>query len=176
MEIARPVRIRTSIHLGDRVLIQAYDGHTAWELNALQGDTSPHVLDPGTARNVIAGADLDGPLVDYAPKGYRLELAGRDTADGRPAYAIRVLRPDSLEDTYFIDAASFLQIKWQGHRTLNGTAIVFETYFRDYRTVDGLQLPFRLDSGTLGRSGGVHFEFDTIAVDVPIADDRFAMP
>lgn len=176
VELARPQRIRTTIHIGDRLLVQGYDGTTAWAINPFAGDTAPRALDPGTAKNVIAGADMDGPLVDWAARGNRVTLAGLDTADGRPAWALRVTRPDSTTDTYFVDTASCLVTKWQGERVIGGAPVVFETYFRDFRQVDGLTFPFTLVSDTRGRPGTQRMAFDAVAVDVPIPDARFRMP
>jgi hypothetical protein len=173
VELARPLRIRTTIHFGDRVLVQGYDGRTAWTINPFAGDTAAHALDPGTAKNVIAGADMDGPLVDHAARGIGVALAGLDTADGRPAWALRVTRPDSTTDTYFVDTASNLVTKWQGNRTMDDTPVVFETWFRDYRRVDGLMFPFRLVSDTRGRPGTQRMDFDTVQVNAPIPDARF---
>jgi len=176
VELARPLRVRTTIHLGAGVVLQGYDGRTAWALNTLAGDTAAHPLDPGTAANVIAGADMDGPFVDYATKGIAVTLAGRDTANGRPAWSLHVVRPDGSDDTYFVDTATALVTKWRGRRTLGGTAVVFETDFSDYRPVGGVRLPFRLASRTVGRPGVLLIAIDSAAVNVPIADDRFTMP
>jgi len=176
VELARPLRVRTTIHFGDRVLVQGYDGRTAWAINPFAGDTAAHALDPGTAKNVIAGADMDGPLVDHAARGIGVALAGLDTADGRPAWALRVTRPDSTTDTYFVDTASSLLTKWQGNRTIGGTPVVFETWFRDYRPVDGLMFPFQLVSATRGRPGNQRMDFDSVQVNAPIPDARFRIP
>jgi hypothetical protein len=176
IELARPLRVRTSIHFSMGVLIQGYDGHTVWGVDPFQGDTAPHPLDAGTAKNVIAGGDMDGPLIDYAAKGNRVSLVGVDTADGHPAYALRVVRPDSTDDTYFVDTASYLVTKWQGHRVMAGKPVVFESYFRDYRRVGGVMIPFRIDSGVEGQPAGQHMIFDGAVVDPPIPDARFVMP
>lgn len=176
VELARPLRIRTTLHLGGRVMVQGYDGRTAWTINPFASDTTPHALDPGTAQNVIAGADMDGPLVDWAAKGNRVTLAGLDTADGRPAWALRVTRPDGTKDTYFVDTASSLVTKWQGARVIAGTPVVFETYFRDWRRIAGLMFPFTLVSDTRGRPGNQRIAFDSIAVDPPIPAARFRGP
>jgi D-alanyl-D-alanine carboxypeptidase len=53
---------------------------------------------------------------------------------------------------------------------------VFETYFRDYRLVDGVRFPFRIDSGIEGHPGGVRIVFDAIAIDIPTPDARFVLP
>ena len=145
-------------------------------ISPFQGDATPHPLEPENARNVIAADDLDGPLVNCQAKGNRVTLVGVDTADGRPAYVLHVVRRDSTEDRYYIDTTSALQVKWEGHRMQNGVPVVFDTYFRDYRRVSGVMVAFRTDSETRGRPGATHILFDSVAINVPIDRSRFVMP
>jgi len=176
IEMARPGRIRTTVHFPAGTLVQGFDGATVWGINPFQGDTTPRVLDAGTAKNVIAGGDMDGPLLDYGARGIRVTLAGLDTADGRPAWALTVIRPDSNVDTYYVDTASYRLTKWRGHREANGTPVVYETYFREYRQVAGLWFSCRLESHTLGRPGEQVIIVDSVMVDPPVDDRRFRMP
>lgn len=176
VELERPDRVRTQLTMAGGVLVQAYDGCTAWMVDPSRGDTLPRVLDAGTAKNVAAGADIDGPLVDAAAKGNRVTLAGLDTTGGRPAWALRVVRPDSTVDVYDIDTVSYRQVRWLGHRTMNGRPVVFESTFGEYRRVDGVLFPFRIASRTRGRPGGQRVAFDSVAVNVRISARDFAMP
>lgn len=178
VDMARPGRIRTEITLDGGRLVQAYDGNVAWMINPAgpRNDTVPHVLPPGEADNIAAGGDMDGPLVDYADKGNRVTLAGLDTADGRPAYRLEVVTAAGLKDTYYIDTASHLQTKWQGHRVMNGEPVVFVSFFRDYRPVDGIMIAFRIDSGTEGRPGGQSIAIDTVRLNATLSASEFVMP
>lgn len=176
VEMARGGRVRTTVHLPAGTLIQGYDGRTVWGINPFQGDTAPHPLDAGTTKNVIAGGDMDGPLLDYRARGIRVSVARLDTADGRPAWALMVIRPDSNVDTYFVDTASYRLTRWQGHRLADGAPVTYETYFRDYRQVAGLWYSCRLESHTLGRPGRQLIIVDSVAVDAPVDDGRFRMP
>src|SRR5690348_3355155 len=114
VELARPGRVRTQITFNGQSFIQAYDGSTAWTVNPFGGSGAPEALPPAAAANVIAGGDFEGALVDYARKGNRVVLAGTDTADGKPAWKLVVTLPSGLVDNYYIDAASFLETKWEG--------------------------------------------------------------
>ncbi len=48
--------------------------------------------------------DPGGPLVDYAAKGNKVELAGRDTIGGEPCVQLKVYFPPGGSTTYSIDA------------------------------------------------------------------------
>ena len=176
IEMARSGRIRTTVHFAQGTLVQGYDGKTVWGINPFAGDTSARVLDTGTAKNVIAGGDMDGPLLDYKARGIQVSLIGLDTAQGKPAWALKVVRPDSTLDTYFIDAASYQLTRWQGHRVSEGVPVIYETVFRDYRRYGGMLFPCRLESRTLDRPGSQLIIVDSVAVDLPVSDERFKMP
>ena len=45
--------------------------------------------------------DPGGPLVDYAAKGNKIELAGKDTIGGQPCYALKVYFPLGRIDDLF---------------------------------------------------------------------------
>ncbi len=178
VDLARPVRIRTEITFDGGRIVQAYDGHTGWTINAVrpQDDPAPHLLAVGEAQNVAAGGDMDGPLVHYAEKGNHVTLSGIDTADGRPAYRLDVVTASGLHDIYYIDKVSRLQTKWRGQRVMNGSSIVFVSYFRDYRPVNGVMLAFIIDSSTEGQPGGQRITYDTVQLNSAIPSDEFVMP
>src|SRR5579863_2395041 len=48
--------------------------------------------------------DPGGPLVDYAAKGNKIELAGRDTIGGEPCFQLRVYFPSGGSAIFSIDA------------------------------------------------------------------------
>jgi len=172
VSIARPPRIRSQFTMNGRTMTQGYDGHVAW----LFDGTAAHALGPDQSANVAAGADFDGPLIDYAAKGNRVVLAGLDTADARPAYDLRVTLPSGLVDDYFIDTASWMQTKWRGGRKEDSVAVVYESWFRDYRTVGGVKFAFRIDSRTVGRAGSQLIALDSVQLNPTFAPGWFTMP
>ena len=95
-------------------------------------------------------ADLDGPLVDYAAKGTRVELAGMEKVEDRDTYKLKLTMKDGQATHVWIDAQTFLEAKIEGQpRRLDGTYHPVEVYFRDYRPVSGLQIPFVLETKVL---------------------------
>jgi outer membrane lipoprotein-sorting protein len=178
VDLARPGKIRTEITLDGGRIVQAYDGSTGWTIDPVQvqNDTTPHLLAAGEAQNVAAGGDMDGPLIHYAEKGNHVTFAGIDTADGRPAYQLDVVTAAGLHDVYYIDKVSHLQTKWRGKRVMNGAPVVFESFFRDYRSVNGVMFAFKVDSGTEGQPGGQHIVLATIKLNESLPDAEFSMP
>ena len=95
-------------------------------------------------------ADLDGPLVDYAAKGSKVELDGVEAVEGRDTYKIKLTMKDGRAIHVWIDAQTFLDTKIEGQpRILDGVYHPVEIYFRDYRKVNDLEIPFTLETKVL---------------------------
>jgi hypothetical protein len=97
-----------------------------------------------------AQPDLDCPLVDYAAKGTKIELVGTEEVEGRKTYKVELTTKDGNSKNVWIDTQTFLETKIEGEpRRLDGTYHPMEVYFRDYRQVSGLMIPFVLETHVL---------------------------
>lgn len=150
MEMARPLKVRFELQFEGQTAIQVYDGSQGWKLrpylNRLQ-------LEPYTAdelRMASLQASLDGPLVDYAAKGTRILLEGREVVEGHDTYKLKLTMKDGQVQHVWVDAGTFLEAKVEGQpRRLNGQEHPVEVYYRDYRNVNGLQIPFVMETHVL---------------------------
>jgi hypothetical protein len=127
-----------------------YDGTNGWKFRPFldRSDVEPYSKEE--LEIASHGDDLDGPLVDYATKGSRVELAGSEKVEGRDTYKIKVVERSGHTFHMWIDAHTFLEAKIEGQpRRLDGTEHPVEVYYRDYRTVDGLKIPFLLETRVL---------------------------
>jgi hypothetical protein len=122
-----------------------YDGTNGWKLRPF---LNRREVEPFTADELKAASlqpDLDGPLVDYAAKGTKIELAGLEKVEDRNTYKLKVTPKNGTAIHVWIDAQTFLEAKMEGQpRRLDGVIHPVEIYYRDYRPVNGLQIPFVL--------------------------------
>jgi hypothetical protein len=150
MELARPRKMRFELQFAGQTAIQVYDGTNGWKLRPF---LNRRVVEPYTeeeARTSSMQADLDGPLVDYAAKGTKVELDGMDKVEDRDTYKLKLTMKNGSAIHVWIDAQTFLEAKMEGQpRRLDGTEHPVEIYFRDYRAVSGLQIPFLLETRVL---------------------------
>jgi hypothetical protein len=150
MELARPRKMRFELQFAGQTAIQVYDGTNGWKLRPF---LNRRVVEPYTeeeARTSSMQADLDGPLVDYAAKGTKVELDGMEKVEDRDAYKLKLTMKNGSAIHVWIDAQTFLEAKMEGQpRRLDGTEHPVEIYFRDYRAVSGLQIPFLLETRVL---------------------------
>jgi len=150
MELKRPRKMRFELEFNGQTALQVYDGANGWKLRPF---LNRRVVEPYTEDELKTSsmqADLDGPLVDYAAKGTKIELAGMDKVEDRDTYKIKMTMKNGESLHVWIDAKTFLEAKIEGQpRRLDGTMHPVEVYFRDYRAVDGLQIPFILETRVL---------------------------
>lgn len=169
----RPDRYLLDFSVVDLRTFQAYDGDTAWSTAPWTGNQAPLLLQGSRARDLKYQADFDGMLYHWKEKGHHLELQGIDTLDTGQAYRLKLIRADSAIQYYFIGCNDFLLKKQQSSRTAQGQEITIETFFRDYRTVEGIPFAFVQETRFQGRS--VSFEIETIDLNVPVDDKVFRM-
>ncbi len=150
MEMERPRKVRFELQFAGKTAIQVYDGANGWKLRPYLNRLE---IEPYTADELKLASlqsDLDGPLVDYAAKGTRVELDGMENVESRPTYKLKLTTKNGQVLHVWIDAESFLETKIEGApRKLDGKMHPVEVYYRDYRKVDGLQIPFILETRVL---------------------------
>ncbi len=150
MELKRPRKMRFELQFNGQTAVQVFDGAQGWKLRPF---LNRRVVEPYTADEMKLAsmqADLDGPLVDYAAKGTRIELDGMEKVEDRDTYKVKLTMKSGQAIHVWIDARTFLEAKIEGQpRRLDGTDHPVEVYFRDYRTVSGLQIPFTLETKVL---------------------------
>jgi hypothetical protein len=150
MELARPGKMRFELEFGGQTAIQVYDGANGWKLRPFLGR---RVVEPYTTDEMKVAsmqADLDGPLVDYAAKGTVIALDGMEKVENRDTYKVKLTLKNREAIHVWIDAQTFLEAKIEGQpRRLDGVDHPVEVYFRDFRPVNGLQIPFVLETRVL---------------------------
>jgi len=175
VEIRRPSSLRLEFTFDGKKAVQAFDGHQAWGI--APGETQPRVLPREAEKSMSQQTDIEGPLADYAQKGHKVVLVGREKLKGKDAWRLRVTRADGDVEDHLIDASSYLPVLVSVERTVRGASIQSETRFSDYRPIAGGYLwPFRLESGATGRSERQVMRLDDVEVDPPLDEARFAMP
>jgi hypothetical protein len=150
MDLARPNKARVELQLKGQTAIQVYDGTNGWKLRPFLNRLD---VEPYTAEEMkIASmqAELDGFIVDYAAKGTRIELDGVEKVEDRDTYKLKLTLKNGDVTHVWVDTQNFLETKIEGQpRRLDGTYHPVEVYYREYRNVNGLEIPFVLETRVL---------------------------
>jgi len=157
---------------------QAYDGQTktGWALMPFQGKKDAEPMTADDAKEAEENADFDGPLVDYAAKGSKVELLGKEKVEGSDVYKLKLTRKTGDVVLIYIDADSFLEVKSEAKRTIRGTEVEAEQTSGDYKEVGGLIVPFSLEGGVKGRPERQKITFEKYEFNLPMEHAQFVMP
>ncbi|WP_109488882.1 outer membrane lipoprotein-sorting protein [Occallatibacter savannae] len=150
MQLQRPRKTRLEVEFKGQNAIQVYDGTNGWKLRPFLNRLEVEPYSAQELKMASQQSDLDGPLVDYAAKGSRVESDGVEQVEGKPNYKLRVTTRSGQVTHVWIDSATFLESKIEGQpRELDGKMHPVEIYYRDYREVEGLKIPFILETRVL---------------------------
>ena len=150
MELARPRKMRFELQFAGQTALQVYDGVNGWKLRPYLNrlDVEPYTADEMKAASMES--ELDGPLVDYSAKGTRIESDGIEKVEDRDTYKLKLTLKSGAVTHVWVDAQTFLETKVEGQpRRLDGIYHPVEIYYRDYRNVNGLEIPFVLETRVL---------------------------
>jgi hypothetical protein len=175
LEHKRPRSLRMELDLQGTKLIRVYDGVHGWQQQPQKKVAEEMGLDD--RRNIANEADFDfcGALIETNTKG-SAELVGKQTAEGRDVYRLKVVLLTGDVSYYDLDATTYLPIHWEGARWINGRLATFESSFSDYRDVDGIKYPFLILTWMNKSTQKQKRTFVKIENNPPIDDARFAMP
>jgi outer membrane lipoprotein-sorting protein len=177
IEFKRPKNVRMEITLQGMTAVQAYDGANAWQIMPFQGNKNPEAMGEDERKDMEEESDfVEGPLVNYKEKGHKVELLGKDKVEGSDAYKLKLTLKNGNIQTIYLDADTFLVVKTEGKRLVRGTEVETESFSGDYKEVEGLVIPFSLESGQKGSPQRQRITIEKVEINPTVEDARFKMP
>jgi outer membrane lipoprotein-sorting protein len=167
----RPGSLRVEFTVQGLTGVQAYNGTTGWMVMPFMGKKDPEEMSADVLKDVKEQADFDGPFIDYAKKGYAVELLGKEDIEGTPAYKLKMTK-DGDETFVWIDADSFLDIKTSGKRKMQGQEIESETTIGNYQEFDGLLFPMQIEMKPKGAPAGQTITIEKVEINPEAAKQQ----
>ena len=177
LEMKRPRKSRLEVDFAGKTAVQVYDGQNGWKLRPYlnRDDVEPFTADE--AKGEASKSDLEPPLVDYAAKGSQVALEGIEPIEGHNAYRLKLTLKNGDVQHVWIDAQSYLDVKVDGTpRRLDGKMRAVWIYQRDFRSVKGVMVPYLSETANEGSPQTHRMLIDSVAVNSPLDDARFAKP
>jgi outer membrane lipoprotein-sorting protein len=174
LQMKRPHKTRVELEFQGDKAIQIYDGSKGWKFRPFLGrrDLEPYSADELQAASMEP--DLDGFLVDYAAKGTQVTLEGVEKVEGRDAYKLKLTMKSGQVRHLWVDAESFLDVKIEGTpKRMDGKMRPVEVYYRDYRTVNGLMVPYVLETTVQGVKKSHKMIIESVVVNPKLDDSLF---
>jgi outer membrane lipoprotein-sorting protein len=173
---ARPEKVRMEFTVQGMTGTQAYDGTTGWAVMPFMGKKDAEKMAGDELDAIKEEADFDGPMVDYKAKGNKVESLGKVDVEGTPAYKLKVTLKNGNEQTVYLDADNYLEIKTEGKHKVQGQEMEGDTVIGNYKEVDGVLFATQIENHIKGREGAQTFTISKIEVNPTIDPATFAMP
>jgi hypothetical protein len=106
---------RTERNFGMGSVIILVTDKGAWSTNPRSGGTF-EAMPEDRVKMMSTEMDCQGTLFNYAAKGHKAELIGKETVEGKETFKIKLTMSNGREVNYFLDAATYYisQISMKG--------------------------------------------------------------
>jgi outer membrane lipoprotein-sorting protein len=174
--IKRPGMIRQEASTQGLTTVAAYDGSVGWQIQPFEGRLDPEKLAADDVKAFKLLADLDGPLVDYAAKGSQVEYLGTEDVDGTNAHKLKATLKDGDIVYVYLDPDYFLQIRMIVQSRIRGAEYVEEDDLGNYEQVNGVMLPFSIESGPKGQAKNTKITIEKAEINLALDPKLFRFP
>jgi outer membrane lipoprotein-sorting protein len=177
LQMKRPNKQRLAMEFGGKTAVQVFDGEHGWKFRPFlnRNDVEPFTADE--AKTEASRSDLDGPLIDYAAKGTKVELDGVEQVEGQPAYKLKVTPKSGGVKHVWIDAKTFLDVKMDGFpKHMDGKMHPVYVYQRDFRSVQGVMIPFVVETAVDGYTETHKLLVEKASINPQLDDSLFSKP
>lgn len=173
----RPNRLRIESTSPKRKVTQIYDGkHEPVIFHSDVEAGRPLRMSPAERKDFIANADFDGPLMDFAAKGYTVDYAGTDLVNDRPADKLLVMSREDDVLFLWVDSQSAEIVKRSVFRVARDQRVTVDTYFGDFRNVAGTMQPHRVETKSGERTIYLMVIARMEGNSAQVTADKFAVP
>jgi hypothetical protein len=177
LQMKRPHYQRVAIEFQGQTAVQVYDGHDGWKLRPYLNRNDVEPFSEEEKQRVAHQDDLDGPLIDYAAKGSRLELEGTEMVEGKANYRLKLTTKDGTVRHVWVDGATFLESKIEGNpRRLDGRMRKVENYLSDWRKVGDVLMPFASEARVETAPQPRKMTVDKVVLNPALEDRVFGKP
>jgi hypothetical protein len=176
LEQKRPNSTRFELMLQNQKSVRVFDGTNGWKLRPGEGGTPDlQAFSEDESRFAHDSHAIDGPLMDDVANGGRVTLGDIAAIDGRKVYTLNVTLPSGATHRIWVDAASFLEARFDRDIRKAGEPMVVSVSYGNYKAFDGLQLPTMIETGaTKDKANKIVIE--KVALNPPLDERVFAKP
>jgi outer membrane lipoprotein-sorting protein len=177
LEMKRPTKSRIEIEFAGKTAVQIYDGTNGWLLRPYLDHDDWEPFTAEQARSQRGKWDLDGPVIDSAAQGTKVEVVSVEPVDGHDAYKLKLTHKSGEVQHVWIDAKTFLDVKVEGTpRRMDGKMRTVWVTQRDFRSVRGVMVPFVMETAVDGYADTHRMTIEKVSLNPRLDDARFAKP
>jgi outer membrane lipoprotein-sorting protein len=153
-------------------MVQAFDGQTAWAIMpSMMGGTGEPEPMPDEVSKGLKGQTNPFPLFDYAARGAKLELVGKEKVKDADAHHVKLTSAEGSSTDFWVDAATGYVVKIKA--TQNGQEV--EMFYSKFKEVDGITFPLTMEMEN-PMAGTITIDTKTVTINGPLDESIFKLP
>ena len=162
-----------------------YDGTNLWGTNQMTMKAEKRDAEATENFKTTASLDFPDPFLNYASKGYKVELIGKETIEGSETFKIKLtkkpIKVDGKETEsvsfYYFDTENFIPLVMETEVTSGPSkGVISQIKMSDYQEINGLTFPFSMTQGAKGQPGGQTITLTAIELNPKVEASLFAFP
>lgn len=163
-----PNRLYSELVVGDKNMIEAYNGKSAWHEDA--GGEIGTLLGPAGLQLETASLYYNSRFLNLKKTKLAIAFIGHARVRGKDALQVEITSPTGIKREVFFDPQSHLIVKETG--ALGG--VDEEIIYDDYRAVDGVQMPHKIE---LHRGSAIYaIDVTRTAINATVGERVFDFP
>ena len=131
---------KNTVTMNGSNIIQAITDTSGWMINPMMGSADPTPMPKEQFESAKGQIYIAGPLFDYAAKGNKVELEGKEGN----LLKLKVSNATPFTSIFFIDPATYYVTKATVTGSMQGQQMEITSTFSDYRKTDfGYVMPYQ---------------------------------
>ena len=161
----------SSLGVNEKMIIeQKFDGVAGWSQNSMQGDTQITGSQLESMKNNV----FPSPLLSYKTSGMKAELLAREQVAGKSMIVLLMTPKSGSAVRMFLDPETYLIARTKSTLSTPEMGDLEQIGdVSDYRTVDGVKVPFHIVNANAAQN--VTIKFEKVEHNVAIDDAVFSI-
>ncbi|MBK9270580.1 MAG: hypothetical protein IPM48_03195 [Saprospiraceae bacterium] len=143
---------------------------SGWMFMPFQGQTKPEALPQDALKEGMSQMDIQSVLFNYKEKGHDVSYLGMDDVEGTECYKLKATTKEGTVSYFLIDPASNYIVKTVNKRKAGGQEMEIESFFSNYKPVDGGYIMAHTITSQMGP-----LDIVKIRVNEDVPDSKFTM-
>ena len=104
----------------------------------------------------------------------KFSMVGKTTLNNVEVLKMSIKYPNGDSSLAYLDPKTYYVVKIEATKTMAGQTAQVDVAFSDFKTVDGITLPFSIATNVMGQSANM--KLDKVVFNTPIDDKQFEKP